>query len=180
VAIKKADQDQTAEVKAEAKGEADEKQLQAETSPLAADDAVVERLEESEPAPAPAPPRTPAQDPQSVGPAVVVVADPKDQLIDAMKKDLADTKVALNTAIQEAADYKQANQDSQAECVQLRAALAVRKVWAAGGLYGTDSTAGAFVERDFSAVRVGIDVVRRPIAGGQTTVEAIARVGIRF
>lgn len=182
VAIKKADVAQAAEVKDEAKGDADDKQLEADAPILAADDAAVTRLEDAQPAPAPAPPHAPTPDPQPVGLPAVVVGDPRDQaLIQALQKDLADTQQALHTAITAAADYKQAAQDSQAEAAQLRAALTVRqKAWAVGGLYGTDSSLGAWVERDLGVVRVGVDVVRRPIAGGQTTLEAIARLGIRF
>ena len=62
----------------------------------------------------------------------------------------------------------------------LRAALAVRHPWAAGVSYGTDATAGAWIERDYSVVRVGMDVVRRTLPGGQTTLEAVARLGISF
>jgi len=79
------------------------------------------------------------------------------------------------------ASYKQASEQNAASAIQFQAALAVRRPWAAGALYGTDRTVGAFVERDLgSSARVGIDIVRRPVAGGQTTLEALGRLAIRF
>lgn len=80
-------------------------------------------------------------------------------------------------------EHKAAEQAYKAEAGNLRTALAHTpqpRPLAVGVLYGTDKTIGAWVEYDFGPVRVGADVVRRPYAGGGTTLEGIARVGWRF
>jgi len=92
-----------------------------------------------------------------------------------------DTHAAELTAARDA--HKAAEQSYKAESVNLRTALAhipEPRPLAAGVLYGTDKTIGAWVEYDFGPVRVGADVVRRPYAGGGTTLEGIVRVGWRF
>ena len=150
---------------------------------LAADDAEVERLEKLlPPAPDPAPtPALPGSD--VVGPAPVVVADPEHQLVAALKKDLADTREQL-TSVSLARDAYRAEADTRSQENQaLRAALAAapRELhWSAGAVYGSGQTLGGYVERDLGPFRVGLDLVRRQLAGGQTSLEAIGRAGIRF
>jgi hypothetical protein len=51
--------------------------------------------------------------------------------------------------------------------------------WGAGISFGTDSSRGAWVERDFGPLRAGVDVIRRQLNGGSQW-EANARVGIHF
>ena len=193
-AIKQADASQHAVVKDLAQGDADAQavatlaQDAAQRAPvLVADDAEVARLEKRQPAAPPTAPAAPTPDSLPLGPPAVVVGDPRDALVAALKKDLTDTQAQLHTMTlaatasqKEAQDYRQAVADAQAEVAQLRAALAVRHPWAAGVSYGTDATAGAWIERDYSVVRVGMDVVRRTLPGGQTTLEAVARLGISF
>jgi len=139
---------------------------------------------------APAAPGAPK--PQPAGPPVDLapLVAAQDGLIraedsrDADKDHLiADLRAQVDTRTQEAQAYKLAFDRSQAEVVQLRAALALRPArgpWAAGILYGTNRTAGAWGEGDLGPIRVGVDIVRRQIAGGQTTLEAVARAGVRF
>jgi len=150
---------------------------------LANDDAEVQRLERiADPAPDPAPsPALPGS--QVVGPPPVVVDDTEHQLVAALKKDLADTKDQLAT-VTLARDAYRSEADARAqECTQLRVALAAvpRDLhWSAGAVYGTGQTAGGYVERDLGPIRVGVDIVRRQLAGGQTTLEAIGHLGMRF
>lgn len=74
---------------------------------------------------------------------------------------------------------------SQEEAKQLRVALDHTPKFrplAVGILYGTDQSVGAWVEYDIGRLRVGVDVVRRPIdsTSSRTSVEAVGRVGWRF
>jgi hypothetical protein len=151
---------------------------------LAEDNSEVARLEAAKPAPAvglPAAPAVPGAQP--LGSPAVVVADPEAPLVAALKKDLADTQAQLAdmTAARDAAEARGKAQD--AEIADLHAALAAQaptRPWAAGVVYGTDSTAGVFVARDLSLVQIGVDVVRRHLSNGQTTLEAVAHAGFRF
>ena len=77
--------------------------------------------------------------------------------------------------------WKAAAAASQIEVTKLRTLASLRdRKWGAGAMYGTSGTAGAYVERAFGPVQVGMSVVRHTVAGGQTTLEAIASAGIRF
>ena len=171
------------QVKAIAKAEKQEVtyvQTLAKRAPiLAADDSEVERLEKAERAPDPLPPATavPGREPVALPP--VVVADP---LIAALRKDLTDTQAQLHTMTLDRDAYKADADAKGLELADLHASLAVQprpRSWAAGLVYGTDSTLGAYVSRDLGVLQVGLDVVRRPIAGG-TTLEAIGTAGFRF
>ena len=96
-------------------------------------------------------------------------------------KRIADRDKELKDQAAATTSWKQAAQASQSEVVQLRAAAAASSTrWGVGALYGTSGTAGGYVERGFGPVQVGVSVVRHAIAGGQTTLEAVASAGIRF
>jgi hypothetical protein len=74
----------------------------------------------------------------------------------------------------------QAAQGFQQEASALRAAIVPARPWAAGIVYGTSQTMGAFVERDLGPIRAGVDVVRRVLPAGNATIDASARLGWRF
>jgi hypothetical protein len=117
--------------------------------------------------------------PGSVGAPLDVA---KDALIAAQDRLIQDQAAQIRTVTLEARSYKAAFTQSQAAEVELRAALAARShhVWAAGGSYGTEGQAGAWVERDLGRVRIGLDILRRPLAAGNSTLEAVARLGWSF
>lgn len=74
---------------------------------------------------------------------------------------------------------------SQEEAKQLRVALdnaPKRYPWAAGVLYGTDKSKGIWVEYDLGRLRLGADLVSRPIdsTSPRTSIEAVARLGWRW
>ena len=111
----------------------------------------------------------------------------KDQLITAedadrgaLHQDLADTKTELAQTRDEAASFRRAADSFQAESATLRSAIVPPRPWAAGVIYGTSSTVGAFLERDLGPIRAGVDVVRRVLPAGPATVDATARVGWCF
>jgi hypothetical protein len=114
----------------------------------------------------------------------------KDRLITDLTKDLADTKSALlarDSVIKDqtaAIAAFQADADVKGQQVAaLQAALSVVPrplIWAAGAVYGTDGTIGAYVTRDLGFVQAGLDVVRHQRPSGPTTLEAVARLGIKF
>jgi hypothetical protein len=177
VAIK----DQKAEEKSVKEGSDYEAQAKQFSDTLSADAAEVARLERPRTAidHAPSGPPSPGE---LVAQPVVVAPDPQDvALNEAYRKEIADLKTQLQTVTLESQSYKAANQASQSEVIALRAALALTNHhWAAGAVYGTDNTVGAYVTRDLGLVRVGLEVVRRPVLGGQTTLEAIGNIGWRF
>ena len=73
--------------------------------------------------------------------------------------------------------------DLQGEVLQLRAAIAStpRELhWGVSVTGGTNQTLGGGVEYSRGIVFAGVDVVRRQLAGGQTTLEALGRVGFHF
>ena len=149
---------------------------------LAADDAEVQRLEAEQPAP-PAPPASNLPGSDVVGPAPVVLADPKDLLLAALKQDLADTKAQLDTVTLARDAYKAEAAAKTQEIVQLRGAIAAAPKdlhWAAGPVYGTNQALGAGVEYDLGPFRAEVDVVRVPLAGGQSSIQAIGSVKVRF
>ena len=74
----------------------------------------------------------------------------------------------------------QAAQGFQQEASTLRAAITPARPWAAGIVYGTSQTMGAFLERDLGPIRAGVDVVRRVLPAGNATIDASARLGWRF
>ncbi|WP_306600746.1 hypothetical protein [Geothrix sp. 21YS21S-2] len=114
----------------------------------------------------------------------------KDRLIDALKTDLADTKAQNLHLVQanlerqaQAGDLKVQVGELQGEVRELRAALAAQpreRKWGVTAIYGSNSTAGAGVSRDFGPMRVGIDVVRRQLNPGQYTLEALGRLSWSF
>jgi hypothetical protein len=111
----------------------------------------------------------------------------KDQLITAedadrgaLNQDLADTKTQLGQTQAEAASFQQSADAYKAETVTLRSAIVPARPTAAGIIYGTSQTIGAFIERDFGPIRAGVDVVRHVLPAGPATVDATARVGWRF
>ncbi|BDU72922.1 hypothetical protein [Mesoterricola silvestris] len=128
----------------------------------------------------------PIQDP--VEHAALDVA--KDHLIDVLKQDVAAIRAQNLHLIQadlerqaQAGDLKIQVGELQAENRELRAALASQpreRVWAASAIYGTNGTAGAGVTRSFGPLQAGIDVVRRKLDNGQSTLEALGRVSWSF
>jgi hypothetical protein len=131
------------------------------------------------------PPAAPgAPDPQPVPePLASPVDADKDRLI-ADLTDLTQAQAAKIAFLQSAYDSAHtAAVGFQGEAASLRIAVTALqgqpRPWAAGAIYGT-STAGAFVERDLGPFRAGVDVVRRVLPAGNTTVDATARLGWRF
>lgn len=111
----------------------------------------------------------------------------KDELIDAedadrgaLNQDLADTKTQLGQTQAAAASFQLSADSYRAETVTLRSAIVPARPTAAGIIYGTSQTIGAFIERDFGPIRAGVDVVRRVLPAGPATVDATARVGWCF
>ena len=134
----------------------------------------------STPVPAPKPitaPGTALSLEEPLGAPPVVAHDPQDQaLINDQAKLIADQAAQITNLTQDRDAYK-------AEALASRAQLAVQvqvRNWSVSAIYGTNQTAGAGVEYRYHAVQVGVDVVRRQIAGGQTTLEALGRVGFSF
>ena len=112
--------------------------------------------------------------------------------MDADKDRLISDQAAAITALSaQNADLKASVQDLKkgadglkAENLQLRSTVSTLQAqcrpWAAGVVYGTNGTIGGSVERDLGPFRAGVDVVRRSIGGGQTTLEALGHLSIRF
>jgi hypothetical protein len=77
--------------------------------------------------------------------------------------------------------YKKALGERTAEATQLRAALAIsNRPWAVGAGYGTDKTVSIGVERDLGPARIGLDLVRRTMPDGRSTMEGMITGKIRF
>ncbi len=153
--------------------------------------AKVERLRASHPGPDPAPGSGPhAPEPVQAPVELAALDGAKDQLISDLTKDLTDTKKALaDTRVQAAAfaagDIERQAQvkDLQGEVLQLRAVIAStpRELhWGVSITGSTNQTLGGGVEYSRGIVFAGVDVVRRQLAGGQTTLEALGRVGFHF
>jgi hypothetical protein len=133
----------------------------------------------------PAPAGSHGPDPQPVPPPLESpVEQDKDQLIHDLTKENAALR-AQNTDLQAAvASLKPAATGFQQESVSLRQSVSTlqgdKRAWAAGVVYGTSQTLGAFVERDLGPFRAGVDVVRRVLPAGNATIDATARVGWSF
>ena len=157
----------------------------AEVAKLQAEVARLRKLHAAPVCPAGAPGAAPA-DPgaQPVGADLDAA---KDQLITAedadrgaLHQDLADTKTELAQTRDEAASFRRAADSFQAESATLRSAIVPPRPWAAGVIYGTSSTVGAFLERDLGPFRAGVDVVRHVLPAGTATIDASARLGWSF
>ena len=90
-----------------------------------------------------------------------------------------------NTELTGARDeYRAAAQSYKAEAGNLRTALdhiPTFRPLAVGVLYGTDRSMGAWVEYDLGRVRIGADLVRRPLdIAGRTNIEGTVRLGWRL
>jgi len=100
------------------------------------------------------------------------------------QKALLDTKTLLATKTAEADSYHQAADGYRTEAAQLRLVVTALsgkvRPWAAGVTYGSNGTAGATVERDLGPFRVGVDVVRRSLGNGNSTLEAMGRLEWSF
>ncbi len=92
-----------------------------------------------------------------------------EQARDAYKSESVQLKVALKVADDRAAILE----------AQIRS-MAKPRPWAAGAVYGSDGMAGGSVERDLGPLRVGVDVVRHKLPGGDSKLEAVGRVYVRF
>ena len=170
--------------------------LQADDGTDAGDDAAVERdraaLQDACARRRPVDPAAPATPAQPLPPPVDVAAvdEIKNRLIADLTKDLTDTKKALADTRAQAAAYAAADQarqaqvkDLQGEVGQLRAVIAStpRELhWGVSITGSTNQTLGGGVEYSRGIVFAGVDVVRRQLAGGQTTLEALGRVGFHF
>jgi hypothetical protein len=167
----------------------DEAPLQGDDAAVAQDRAAVARFT-SRPVRPPSDPKTP--DPEPLGPPVESPAElAKDRLIEDLTKAYADSKTALvdtnallATKTSEADNYHQAADAYKREADGLHVVVSAlqgqQRPWSAGAVYGTSGTAGAFVERDLGPFRGGVDVVRRVLSGGNSTVDVSARLGWRF
>ena len=181
-------QHETAAVEA-GKAEAHDQEAEEAEPGLQANDKLVARLQaelnllQSAPKPPPSLPLVPGI--SAVDPAPVdlhQVDAKKDELIGALYKANGDLKTQLETVTEARDSWRASAQASQKEAISLRAALSTRtdRAWAVGVAYGTDRQAGAWVEHDLGPVRVGIDVVRHPLPGGSSTLEAVGRIGWSF
>ena len=189
--LQKADALDTSQATHETKAETHEQEATNLTPALQSDDEAVARARAAlaklqHPAPVAHPTNATPDAVAHPDPAPVVLAPldaAKDDLIQALTQSVADLK-ASNSALTQADLERQAQvKDLKSEVVQLRASIAARPPelhWAASAIYGTNQTVGAGVEYDRGILRAGMDIVRRQVAGGQTTLEAIGRVGIRF
>ena len=150
----------------------------AEVARLRAEVARLRKAPVTPPAP-PAGPSLPAPEPVVLPSDSPALAHAKDGLIDAQRKQIQDQASEIHTLTLGMQSYKSAFQQAQASLVQERAAHPEHP-WAAGGSYGTDRQAGVWVERNLGRIRVGVDVVRHPLAAGNSTLEAVARIGWSF
>jgi hypothetical protein len=133
---------------------------------------------------APADPQAPG-DPQPVVPPVdgaALVADDAavDAAADKEKAILVDQNRLLTLAHQEDTAAIQGYKAVIAQQAAIIAARPTPRTWAVGAVYGTNQTAGGYISKDLGLVQVGVQVVRRQLAGGQTTLEAIGTAGMRF
>lgn len=191
--LKKADALDTSQATHGAKAEIHEQeaaaiqtQLQADDAAVAAARAALARLAIHVSRPAGHSQDATINAPAHPDPAPVVLAPldaAKDQLIAALTLEVADLKTQSAALAQADLERQAQVKDLRAEVVQLRASIAARPPelrWAASAIYGTNQTAGAGLEYDRGIVRAGMDIVRHQVSGGQTTLEAIGRVGVRF
>lgn len=94
---------------------------------------------------------------------------------------IADRDKSILDLTAASSSWKAACQASQAENAQLHIQLSAKSLpWTAGAIYGSNGTVGGFLERTLGPIEVGLDIVRRPVAGGQTSYEALGRAGVRF
>lgn len=117
----------------------------------------------------------------TVDPLVQTLLEAQDaqHALDLKRIEIRDSQIANLTAATDS--WKAAAGASQIEVAKLRAlASASETKWGVGAVYGSSGTAGVYVERAFGPIQVGVSVVRHAVAGGQTTLEAIASAGIRF
>lgn|GEM_PF-6732364 len=191
--LQKANQLETSQASHGAKAETHEQIAEEAQARIPADDAAVAaaraalaRVALHQPRPDVHPADTLPGTPAHPDPAPVVLAPmdaAKDTLIEALTKEVADLKTA-NAALAQGDQERQAQvKDLQAEVLQLRASIAARPRdlhWSASVIYGTNQAVGAGVGRDWGVVHAGLDVIRRPVAGGQTTLEALGRLGFHF
>lgn len=121
---------------------------------------------------------------EPLGAPPVVAHDPKDQaLIDDQAKLISDQAAQITNLTQDRDAYKAEALASRDVIAAQNARLAAQppvRNWGVAVIYGTNQTAGGGVEYTYHAVSVGVDVVRRQIGGGQTTLEALGRAVIRF
>jgi hypothetical protein len=129
----------------------------------------------------------PKPDPGHVGldapvPDLQPIVDKQCELISAYKVQVEGLEGNVATLTLARDSWRSMAQASQQESAQLRVVIASRPSysWAAGGSYGTDKQVGAWIEKDSGRLRYGLDVVRHQLAGGNSTLEAVARLGWRF
>ena len=192
-AVHKADANHSESVSHATKAEELDDQVEARTPQIQADtDAIsslreeVARLRHPNPGPTSSPQTPalpglePAASPEDLAPLVARL----DLLTAAQDRKLQDQASQIITLTMSRDEWRLSAKAAQAESLQLRSALASQKalehVWAVGGSYGTDRQCGVWVERDLGPVRVGVDIVRHPLPGGNSTLEAVARAGWSF
>ena len=108
----------------------------------------------------------------------------QDELIQAQKVRISGLETQIVNLTAEGESRKAEADRYKAEAVSLRTVIAHTPQphsLGVGLLYGTNKTMGVWVEYDIQRLRVGVDVISRPIQiVGQTNLEAVGRVGWRF
>jgi len=108
----------------------------------------------------------------------------QDELIQAQKVRISGLETQIVNLTNESTSRKAEADQFKAEAASLRVVIAHTPQphpLAVGLLYGTNKTMGVWVEYDIQRLRVGVDVISRPIqVMGQTNLEAVGRIGWRF
>lgn len=158
---------------------------------VAQDRAALARLRAAHPRPDPAPvPGADAPQPVSAPVELAAVDAATEKLVSDLTQEVADRKkheADLQLALDAMTAGDQARQaqvkDLQGEVGQLRAIIAARptvRTMTVGAVYGTNQTVGGYFSKDLGPVQIGVELVRRQLAGGQTSLEAIGYGGVRF
>jgi len=140
--------------------------------------AEVERLRHKAPAGHNLPPSTPQpiQDPVDLAPLVAK----QDELIKAQDDKIQILEARDKERVAGEAEWKASNKALQAEVTSLRGALASQKSldhgWGIGASYGSDRGPGLSVEKAIGPIRASMDVIKHPLPGGNSTLEARARI----
>ena len=153
------------------------KDLAAAKAKIAAQDAVIAKLKALKPdiLQPPATGADPCPELRNLAQKQEVQIGTQSQALDLCEKRGDALQIQAEAKGRAADQYKQ-------EAQSLRVVIANRPVyvWAVGVSYGTDRQMGAWVEWDIRRLRTGAEVVRHPLNGGGSTLEAVGRVGWRF
>lgn len=108
----------------------------------------------------------------------------QDERHDADLKVISDKDVQITTIQTYGSEQKKRGDLLEKENTLLRSsltnALTSRSAWAAGATYGDHNTKGAWGSYDWGPIRVGVQVLRESLSGGNYQTEALANVGWRF